>query len=113
MKITLDMGRTLQGDFPTANNTRDRTANDHIHSSDHTCHLALLTDNHLRALNVPLDLSVDLQDTSAKNLESLPYNLEVVTNHRFVGCCGSIDAERSRDRSAAIGPARLQRLWVW
>src|SRR5262245_1543500 len=106
------MRRRLQGDCLTANNARNRAADDHTLSSDHTCHLALLTNNHLCALHVSLDFSVDLQDTSTNDLQSLPNDLEVVANDRFVGSLVSFCTKQSRSGSPAIGPAGLQRIWV-
>jgi hypothetical protein len=39
-------------------------------------------------------VSVDLQYTPTNNFEALSDDLEVVTNHRFVGRCSSVRAEQ-------------------
>src|SRR6476661_8223048 len=106
------MGRGLKGDRSSADDTGDFAADDYVLSGNHTRHLALLTDNYLRALHVSLDLSVDLQHTPTDNFQPLPDDLQVVANHRFVGRCRSVRAEQSAVCVAAIGLARRELLWI-
>ena len=48
---------------------------------DHAGHLASFADDDLGALNITLDLAVDLQDTLADDLQALADDLEIVADY--------------------------------
>jgi hypothetical protein len=53
-------------------------------ASDHSRHFALLADNNFYGHYVTLDLTIDLKDATADDLQSLAEDLEVVTDHRLL-----------------------------
>jgi hypothetical protein len=100
--IAFNMGRGLQGNRLATHDTRDLAANDYVLAGNHTSDFALLTDYDLRTLHVAFDLSVDLQDTAADDLEPLSGDLEIIANDRLFAGCGSRCAEQSADRPTTV-----------
>jgi hypothetical protein len=84
MNVAFNMGRGLQANGLAADDAGDSAADDHVLRSDHTGDFALLSDDHLRALHVAFDFSIDLQEAATDNLEPLADNPEIIANDRFL-----------------------------
>jgi len=81
--VAVDLRRGLKGNGFSAYDARDSAANDHLLTRDHAGHPALLAHDNLGGLNVTLDLTIDLQNTTADDLQSLSNDFEVVPDDRF------------------------------
>src|SRR6516225_4713249 len=81
--ITLDLRRGLEGDCLSTDDTRHRTADDHLLTCDHSRYFALLTDYYFGGHHVALDLAIYLKDATADDLQPLADDLEVVSNDGF------------------------------
>ena len=96
----------LERNVLRTNDARDFAANDDLLAGDHTSHLALLTDDDFHSLDVAFDLAVDLQGSAADDLESLPHDLQIVADDRFVaagrGAQVRLRPIRARARRAAF-----------
>ena len=84
MDVGFDMAGRLQGNRVSANDAQNSAAHDHLLACDHPRHLALFTNQNLGRLNVTLYVAIDLQRASAKDLEPLADDLEIVTYDRLL-----------------------------
>jgi hypothetical protein len=83
MHVGFDMTGGLQGNRARAD-AQDSTAHNHLLACDHPRHLPLLTNENLGRLNVTLYFAIDLQRASAKDLEPLADDLEIVAYDRLL-----------------------------
>ena len=84
MNIGFDVTGGLKGNRARADDAQDCAAHDHLLACDHPRHLPLLANENLSRLNVTLYVAVDLQRASAKDLEPLADDLEIVTYDRLL-----------------------------
>ena len=82
--IAVHFRRGLQGNCLTADDAGDLAAHDNLAAGDHSRHLTFLAYDDLGSLDIAFDLTVDLQDTPADDLQPLTDDLEVVADDRFL-----------------------------
>jgi hypothetical protein len=84
MHVGFDMTGGLEGNRARADDAQHCAAHDHLLACDHPRHLSLLTNENLGRLNVTLYVAIDLQRASAKDLEPLADDLEIVAYDRLL-----------------------------
>src|SRR5712692_9378089 len=84
MDIAFNLGRGLQRDLLCANDARDFAADDYLFANHHTRHFAMLADDDFGALHVAHDLTVDLEDTLAGDLQVVADDFEIATAEVYV-----------------------------
>jgi hypothetical protein len=83
MNVPVDMRRGLEGNRLCTDDAGHGATHDDLAARDHSRHLPLLADDDLSRLDIAFDLTVDLQDAPADDLQPLTDNLEVIADDDF------------------------------
>jgi hypothetical protein len=83
MDVGFDVTGRLQINRDAANDPQHGAAHDHSIGRNRAGYLALVADDYFHALDIALDVAIDLQRTLADYLQALTYDGEVVTDYRL------------------------------
>jgi len=83
MDVGFDVTGRLQINRDTANDTQHGAAHDHSVGRNRAGYLASVANDHLNALDIALDVAVDLQRALADYLQALACDGEIVADHGF------------------------------
>jgi hypothetical protein len=82
--VTVNLRRGLESDSLRADDAGDSAAHDDLPARDHSRYLTLLADDDFGRVNVAFDLTIDLEEAPADDLQSLANDLEIVANDRLL-----------------------------
>jgi len=83
MDVGFNVTGRLQIDRDTANDSQHGAAHDYSVGRNRAGYLASVADDHLNALDITLDVAIDLQRALADYLQALARDGEVVADHGF------------------------------
>ena len=114
MDVAFNLRQRGQRHGLAAHDAGDLPTNEHVLAGDHTRHPAVFTDNDLRGLHVTVDLTVNLQHTTAGDFQALAKDPEIVANHGLAVAFRTAGAmlralgtvRRNRARLERVGPGR-------
>jgi len=80
VKVAFHFRFGLEGDGFCANGARHFAVHQHLLAGNQSRYLPLLSDNDLGSLHVTLDFPVNLENSTAYDLQPLPDNPKVIAN---------------------------------
>ena len=112
MNVPVDVRRGLKGNRLCANDAGHGATHNDLAARDHSRHLPFLADDDLGRLDIAFDLTVDLQNAAADDLQPLPDDLEVVADDRFLTTLRRTNGRLLTVGASRTGCARLGCFWL-